>query len=85
MSALLSRRTMRQNTHAEVIDLLRSCIISRSIDGRSDHLPKESVMGTCPKCKLRIRKNGNHVKLGSVWYHKMCPAKAARTAKSTAG
>ena len=21
-------------------------------------------MGTCPKCKLRIRKNGNHVKLG---------------------
>ena len=24
-------------------------------------------MGTCPKCKQRIRKNGNHVKLGSVW------------------
>jgi len=76
---------MRQNTHAEVIDLLRSCIIPWSIDGRSDHIPKESVMGTCPKCKLRIRKNGNHVKLGSVWYHKMCPAKAARAAKSTAG
>jgi hypothetical protein len=37
-------------------------------------------MGTCPKCKLRIRKNGNHVKLGSVWVHKMCPAKPARPA-----
>jgi len=31
------------------------------------------VMGTCPKCKLRIRKNGNHIKLGSTWYHKSCP------------
>jgi hypothetical protein len=30
-------------------------------------------MGTCPKCKLRIRKNGNHVKLGSTWHHKICP------------
>ena len=38
-------------------------------------------MGTCPKCKLRIRKNGNHVKLGSVWYHKMCPAKPSHAAK----
>ena len=41
-------------------------------------------MGTCPKCKLRIRKNGNHVKLGSVWYHKMCPTKLARAAKAAA-
>jgi uncharacterized ferritin-like protein (DUF455 family) len=24
-----------------------------------------------------IRKNGNHVKLGSTWYHKICPARAA--------
>jgi len=32
-------------------------------------------MGTCPKCKLRIRRNGNHVKLGSVWFHKMCRGK----------
>ncbi|HYB43851.1 MAG TPA: hypothetical protein VEL75_18875 [Candidatus Methylomirabilis sp.] len=39
-------------------------------------------MGTCPKCKLRIRKNGNHVKLGSVWVHKMCPAPRARTVKT---
>ena len=39
-------------------------------------------MGTCPKCKLRIRKNGNHVKLGSVWRHKMCPPKPGRSAKS---
>jgi hypothetical protein len=31
------------------------------------------VMGTCPKCKQRIRKNGNHVKLGTTWYHKACP------------
>ncbi len=30
-------------------------------------------MGTCPKCKLRIRKNGNHIKLGTTWYHKSCP------------
>ena len=30
-------------------------------------------MGPSPKCKLRIRRNGNHVKLGSTWYHKMCP------------
>ena len=37
-------------------------------------------MGTCPKCKQRIRKNGNHVKLGSTWYHKMCPAKSAARA-----
>jgi hypothetical protein len=43
--------------------------------------PKENEMGTCPKCKLRIRKNGNHTKLGSVWYHKMCPPKPARAAK----
>ena len=33
-------------------------------------------MGTCPKCKLRIRKNGNHIKLGTVWYHKACPKKS---------
>jgi len=39
-------------------------------------------MGTCPKCKLRIRKNGNHVKLGSVWVHKMCPPRPARAKKS---
>lgn len=42
---------------------------------------KEIVMGTCPKCKMRIRKNGNHVKLGSVWTHKRCPAKSAPAAK----
>jgi hypothetical protein len=34
-------------------------------------------MGTCPKCKLRIRKNGNHVKLGTTWYHKACPGRAS--------
>jgi hypothetical protein len=35
-------------------------------------------MGTCPKCKMRIRRNGNHVKLGTVWLHKICPkARAA--------
>jgi hypothetical protein len=38
-------------------------------------------MGTCPKCKLTIHKNGNHTKLGSVWYHKTCPAKAGRATK----
>jgi hypothetical protein len=39
-------------------------------------------MGPCPKCKLRIRKNGNHVKLGSTWHHKICPTRpsAAKTA-----
>ena len=35
-------------------------------------------MGTCPKCKLTIRKNGNHKKLGSTWYHKQCPERARR-------
>ena len=43
---------------------------------------EDNEMGTCPKCKLRIRKNGNHVKLGSVWRHKMCPPKPGRAAKS---
>jgi len=38
-------------------------------------------MGTCPKCKLRIRKNGNHIKLGSVWLHKICPARPAPASK----
>jgi hypothetical protein len=38
-------------------------------------------MGTCPKCKLRIRRNGNHTKLGSIWYHKACPGKPAPKAK----
>jgi len=37
-------------------------------------------MGTCPKCKLRIRKNGNHVKLGVTWYHKSCPSRPAKKA-----
>ena len=40
-------------------------------------------MGTCPKCKLRIRRNGNHTKLGTVWYHKACPGKPAPKAKKT--
>jgi hypothetical protein len=30
---------------------------------------------------MRIRRNGNHVKLGTVWLHKICPAKLARAAK----
>ena len=43
-------------------------------------------MGTCPKCKLRIRRNGNHIKLGSTWYHKICPnSKAGARAKKAAG
>jgi len=37
-------------------------------------------MGTCPKCKRTIHKNGNHKKLGSTWYHKQCPARARREA-----
>lgn len=51
------------------------------IDILSVQTSEENGMGTCPKCKHRIRKNGNHVKLGSVWFHKMCPVKAARSAK----
>jgi uncharacterized radical SAM superfamily Fe-S cluster-containing enzyme len=46
-----------------------------------DQSAEEEVMGTCPKCKRRIRKNGNHLKLGSVWFHKMCPEKPARPTK----
>ncbi len=38
-------------------------------------------MGTCPKCKRTIRKNGNHVKLGSTWYHKVCPARSTAAKK----
>jgi hypothetical protein len=49
---------------------------------RRDIARREIVMGTCPKCKARIRKNGNHVKLGSVWLHKRCPVSKARAAKS---
>jgi uncharacterized ferritin-like protein (DUF455 family) len=26
---------------------------------------------------MKIRKNGNHVKLGSTWYHKACPRRTA--------
>jgi len=52
---------------------------------RADHpltaSAKERIMGTCPKCKLRIRRNGNHVKLGSTWVHKQCPPKRDRAAK----
>jgi hypothetical protein len=73
--------TMRQNTQPGVTFPSRSCILAWLTVGSRDQSLKESVMGTCPKCKLRIRKNGNHVKLGSIWYHKMCPAKPARTAK----
>ena len=38
-------------------------------------------MGTCPKCKLRIRRNGNHIKLGTTWYHKACPGPVGGKAK----
>jgi hypothetical protein len=38
-------------------------------------------MGTCPKCKQRIRRNANHIKLGSVWYHKACPAPTPQKAR----
>jgi len=41
-------------------------------------------MGTCPKCRRRIRRNGNHVKLGSTWYHKSCPARARSAEKKPA-
>lgn len=32
-------------------------------------------MGTCRKCKKRIRRNGNHIKIGQTWVHKVCPVK----------
>lgn len=38
-------------------------------------------MGTCPKCRARIRKNGNHIKLGTTWYHKSCPVTRAKKTK----
>jgi len=31
---------------------------------------------------MKIRKNGNHVKLGSTWYHKACPRRRAAPAKA---
>jgi len=40
-------------------------------------------MGTCLTRMQRIRKNGNHVKLGSVLHHKTCPGRPiARSAKT---
>jgi hypothetical protein len=42
-------------------------------------------MGTCPKCKLTIHRNGNHRKLGSTWYHKQCPARPATKRAEPAG
>src|SRR6266849_6429259 len=53
MSASLWRATMRQNTHAEVIDLPRSCIILWSIDGRSDHLPEGERDGHLPEVQAQ--------------------------------
>jgi len=47
-----------------------------------DATERRLLMGTCPKCKLRIRKNGNHVKLGTTWYHKSCPARPAKSARA---
>jgi uncharacterized radical SAM superfamily Fe-S cluster-containing enzyme len=41
-------------------------------------LGEELSMGTCPKCKRKIRHNGNHIKLGQVWYHKACPERPAK-------
>src|SRR4029450_10859500 len=82
MSAGLSLATIRQNTQPAITFPSRSCILAWLTISSRDQSLKEIVMGTCPKCKLRIRKNGNHVKLGSIWYHKMCPAKPARAAKS---
>jgi hypothetical protein len=38
-------------------------------------------MGTCPKCKQKIRRNGNHVKLGQTWVHKICPRTGTKAAK----
>src|SRR5207245_9890846 len=43
---------------------------------------KGARMGTCPKCKRKIRKNGNHIKLGSTWYHKACPRRRAAQVKA---
>ena len=30
-------------------------------------------MGTCPNCKRRIKRNGNHFKRKGIWRHKKCP------------
>jgi hypothetical protein len=57
-----------------------SCIMPGAIIP-GDRRKRGVWMGTCPKCKRRIRKNGNHVKLGTVWFHKMCPGRPARPAK----
>ena len=37
-------------------------------------------MGTCRKCKKKIYRNGNHVKIGQTWVHKICPVKRGNTA-----
>jgi hypothetical protein len=32
-------------------------------------------MGTCPNCKLRIKRGANHVRRRGRWIHKKCPKK----------
>ena len=71
--AIGDRSTARASRHSGVVII------------RAHEIARRSPMGTCPKCKLRIRRNGNHVKLGSIWYHKACPGKSApKTTKPAA-
>ena len=58
----------------------------RLYNSGSPNLREETreVMGTCPKCKLTIHRNGNHKKLGSTWFHKQCPARPVRDKREAA-
>src|SRR5438552_18651508 len=77
ISAGLSRATMRQNRQSVIaVSWPRAgdCYNSDAPESRKE---TREFMGTCPKCKLTIHRNGNHKKLGSTWYHKQCPARPA--------
>jgi hypothetical protein len=73
---------MRQKRQSVTDDLPRTrdgrsarCAYNTRSQLFADRGEGDALMGTCPKCKLRIRRNGNHVKLGSTWYHKVCPTR----------
>ncbi len=81
MSAKVWCAAMRQNTQSVTDPPNSPCYNTAFTRDPFDAVQsKETPMGTCPKCKRRIRHNGNHVKLGATWYHKMCPAGAAKPA-----
>src|SRR5213594_1197657 len=78
ISAGLSRATMRQNTQSITAVSWPRAGDCYNNGSPPPHKETREFMGTCPKCKLTIHRNGNHKKLGSTWYHKQCPVRSVR-------